>query len=193
MSRTVGKCVNAIYNVTSYSYFREGLTDDTPLTSCTRDPMENGIGQFYWRWIKVKLPPVAQNVFLEMIQHVDEQAFKRWNSMLGPEQVKRLTDKYDYGAKVSRTSTTRRPSQPSVAPEIERPPPSEAASSSHQQRQEAQRQDPKGKGKDKNKGGKSSKILKVPNLLGNEASATIQVGAPMTQRSMMSSAHQGRC
>ena len=77
--------------------------------------------------------------------------------MLEPEQVKRLIDKFDYGGNVSRPSTTKKQPQPSVAPEIERPAPSEAASSSHQTRQEDQRQNPKGKGNGKRKGGKSSK------------------------------------
>ena len=59
---------------------------------------------------------MAQNVLLDMTRHTDGRAFKRWNSMLELDQVKRLMDKYDCGANVSKTPTTRKTPQPSVAP-----------------------------------------------------------------------------
>ena len=67
-------------------------------------------------------------------------------------------DKYDYGANVSNTSTTRHRHSRALRQRLNggRPSRSKAASSSHQNQGEAQRQDPKGKGKGK-KGGKSSK------------------------------------
>ena len=100
---------------------------------------------------------MAQEILLEMIKHTDARAFKRWNGALELEQVKRLMDKYEYRANATNIPSTNKPPQPSVAPEIERPPRSEAASSRHQNKGEPQRQDPKGKGK---KGGKSSKYSK---------------------------------
>ena len=63
---------------------------------------------------KVKLPPVAQNILLETMKHKDARAFKRWNSMLEDEQMKRLMDKYPgYGTNVATASNEQQTAQPS--------------------------------------------------------------------------------
>ena len=99
---------------------------------------------------KVTLPPIAQSTLDEMTKHKDVRAFDRWNSLLEPDQVQRLMDKYeDYGTHVIHGK--KRTKYPSIAPEVERPPSEAASSSHHGQTREPQR---KGKGKE---GGKSSK------------------------------------
>ena len=82
--------MDAIYNVTSYSYFREDLTDD--VSHKCLDPLDILYGRPKNKWdraillvlgpSKIKLPPMVQNVLLEMTRNTDERAFKHWNSML---------------------------------------------------------------------------------------------------------------
>ena len=158
VSKMIRKCMNAIYNVASYSCFRDDLTDGES-HRCI-DPLDMVYSRPKDKWdrvillaldqSKVKLPPVV----LEMTKRKDVRAFARWNSILEDEQMKRLMDKYpDYGANVTGASNKGSTAQPSVAPEIEGPP-SEAASSSHQNRENAQQPYPKGKGSKSGKGSK---------------------------------------
>ena len=158
----VRKCVNAIYNVTSYSYFREDLTDGVS-HKCI-DPVDVVYARPKNKWDravllvldqpKIKLPPMAQAVLLEMTRHTDERAFKRWNSMLDSRDSRiNMTMERMFptlrlrGARHCRTLRQRLNGL------------RDRRLASHQNQGEAGRQDPKGEGKGK-KGGKSSKSSK---------------------------------
>lgn len=116
-------------------------------TLCTRDPKINGTERFFLRWTNPgSRCHLWRSTLIEMTQHKDVRAFRRWNNMLEEDQTQRLMDKYpDYGANV--VTGKRQTRYPSIAPELERPP-AEAASSIHQSRTRAQQPYQKGRGKE---------------------------------------------
>ena len=131
------KCVNAIYSsVTSYSYFRNDLTD-SDMHKCI-NPLNVMYARPQNKWekvmllvmdqAKVTLLPAAQTTLELMTKHQDKQAFDRWRSVLDKDQIQKLMDKYqDYGKNVV---NDRGNTLIIMSRLVERPPP-EAASPSH--------------------------------------------------------------
>ena len=89
MLKMIRKCMNAIYSVTSYSYFRDDLnSNDMP--QCI-NPQEVMYSRPHNKWdrvmllvmdqAKVTLLPLAQKTLNEMVQHHDIRAFQRWHSL----------------------------------------------------------------------------------------------------------------
>ena len=162
MSKMVRKCVNAIYSVTSYSYFQavQGDLNSNDMHKCI-DPQDVVYSRPVNKWdrvmllvmdqAKVTLLPLAQKTLEAMTHHHDARAFERWHSLLDGDQVQRLMDKYqEYGKNVVEGKW--RPNFPSAAPGLEQPPSEAASSSQRAPEQEEHRRNGKGKGS-----GKSSK------------------------------------
>ena len=129
MSKMIRKCVNAIYSVTSYSYLRDDLSNND-MRKCI-DPLDVMYSRPQNKWdrvmllvldqAKVTLLSPAQKTLEAMTQHQDRRAFEGWRSMLDKGQIQKLVDRYqEYGKRV--VDDKWKPIQPSVAPEIERPP-----------------------------------------------------------------------
>ena len=145
--------MNAIYSVTSYSYLRDDLSNND-MRKCI-DPLDVMYSRPQNKWdrvmllvldqAKITLLPASQKILEAMTQLQDKRAFERWHSMLDKAQMQKLVDKYqEYGKHV--VDDKWKPIQPSVAPEIERPPSGAASSSHHAQAHEREHQR-KGDGK----------------------------------------------
>ena len=82
MSKMVGKCVNAIYNVTSYSYFRDDLNSNDvhkylgPLDIMYSRPLNkwDRVMLLVLDQAKVTLPSLAHKTLEAMTQHQDKKS-----------------------------------------------------------------------------------------------------------------------